>query len=361
MTIIKTIITFLLSTAFVTSLTPVSATYCTVSSQDKYLSKVNQYPEFSNELKFMASRPLAYWYTDRDGNMESAKQNLKSFVDRCGAAMPIVVIYGMPHKDCAAGESSSGFVKSDSEYEQFINNAKEVLPEHSLVVIEPDALALSIDNCGSSMYPPNLQKAVSALGGYLDIGHWKLGEVEKIKSLMKTINSSGRLKGYSLNLSNYRKTEELQSKCSALGMECIIDTSRNNNGPAEDGTWCNYKGAGIGMNDDTHIWIKPAAELDGNCYGSANSYQSNLGAGTFDINWLKLLWKQGYYANSDLAALTQSSSETTMPTPVPTPALTQSSPDTPVPTPELTQSSTVPTPVPVVSSRTLKICSVVQR
>lgn len=349
MTIIKTIITFLLSAACV------NATYCAVSSRDKYLSKVNQYPEFANELKFMASKPLAYWYTDRGGDMNSAKQDLKSFVDRCGADMPIVVIYGMPNKDCAAGESSSGFVRSDSDYELFINNAKEVLPEHSLIVIEPDALALSIDNCGSSMYPPNLQKAVSALGGYLDIGHWKLGEVEKIKSLMKTINSSGRLKGYSLNLSNYRKTEELQSKCSSLGMECIIDTSRNNNGPADDGTWCNYKGAGIGINDDTHIWIKPAAELDGNCYGSPNSYQSNLGAGAFDINWLKLLWKQGYYANSGLTTPEVSTSETHEASPVPT---SETSP--------VSTSGTSPAPTSGTShftqdSAPLKICRVIQQ
>jgi hypothetical protein len=130
-------------------------------------------------------------------------------------------------------------------------------------------------------------------------------------------------------------------------MECIIDTSRNNNGPADDGTWCNYKGAGIGMNDDTHIWIKPAAELDGNCHGSPNSYQSNLGAGAFDINWLKLLWKQGYYANSGLTTPEVSTPETHEASPAPT---SETSPAPTSGTSHFTQ-----------ASAPLKICRVIQQ
>ena len=80
---------------------------------------------------------------------------------------------------------------------------------------------------------------------------------------------------------------------------CIIDTSRNANGPDEKNTWCNAKNAGIGNkptkdtgNDiiDYFMWLKPAIEVDGHCYGSENSFQSSQPAGGNDIEYFKLLW-----------------------------------------------------------------------
>lgn len=354
--------------SIIISLTYSNANLCTASSKEKYLNPVvTSNPEassFMKELTFMATQPLAYWYTDRGNDMDGAKKDLNSFVSKCSGETPIIVIYGIPSKDCHGGESSSGFNQDSSSYSTFISNAKEVLKNtgESIVILEPDATALTIDGskCGvGKNYKDNLKKSIEILGEskekikmYIDVGHWVLiyGE-DKIKDLINFINEidpSNKLKGFSLNLSNYRKTEEMETACkkirdvSGKDYKCIIDTSRNNKGPSEKGTWCNYKNAGIGIggNDnnaqknpiiDYFIWIKPAAELDGNCYGNDDSYQSNLGAGAFDINWLKLLWKQGYYSSSDLKDV-KNESPNMSPTPQPT---------TPVPQPS-TQSAPQP-------------------
>ncbi len=282
----------LLRVITITSIASVMADMCSIASQDKY-SKYN-----TPETDIMAKQPLAYWYTDRSGTLESAKQDLSSFITRCGDSTPVVVVYGIPGKDCSAKESQSGF-NTPETYETFIRNLVETITPSTLVILEPDAVALSIDNCGAGVYPKYLSMALSAIpNAYLDVGHWV--SPEKVKQL------GLKSKGFSLNLSNYRSNTEMASLCSKLispGQKCLIDTSRNHNGASVQGTWCNYKGAGIGKagpgdgDVEAYIWIKPAIELDGNCYGNQDSYTSNLGAGSPDLEWFKILWNQGYYAS----------------------------------------------------------------
>jgi len=343
------------------------AKYCASSSKEKYLNPtVTSDPgasSFMKELMFMAEQPLAYWYEDRSGDLESSKQALNNFVSKCGNDAPMVVIYGIPGKDCGAGESSSGY-NTDNSYKQFITNANDILKNNkdSIIILEPDATALTIDGnkCGQGKnYKKYLSDALSILEGkvYLDVGHWIViyGD-EKIKQLtdfVSSIDTNNKLKGFSLNLSNYRKTEEMVEACrnikkvSGKDYKCLIDTSRNNNGPSSINTWCNYNKAGIGISAsdtasnadmsiiDSFIWIKPAAELDGSCYGGQESYTSSKGAGAFDLEWLKLLWKQGYYNSKDISSLTPS--EGTINT---TPASTPDS--TPASTPDSTPASTPP-------------------
>lgn len=366
--------------SIIISLTYSNANLCTASSKEKYLSPVitskSESTDFMKELTFMATQPLAYWYTDRGSDMNGAKKDLNNFVSKCSGETPVIVVYGIPSKDCDAGESSSGFNQDSSSYSTFINNAKEVLNSagDAIVILEPDATALTIDGskCGSGKcYKDNLKKAIEILGEskekikmYIDVGHWVViyGE-DKIKDLINfvsEIDPSNKLKGFSLNLSNYRKTGEMENACkkirdvSGKDYKCIIDTSRNSQGPSDKGTWCNYKNAGIGIggNDnnaqknpiiDHFVWIKPAAELDGNCYGNDDSYQSNLGAGAFDINWLKLLWKQGYYSSNDLKDV-KNESPNIQPTTSPSTEQVQQPSQSPIdPYP---QSDTSPTPAP---------------
>jgi len=296
---IKLLITLLLSST-------VSAGFCSASSKEKYNPS-------TPALEFMSNQGLAYWYTDRSGTLESSKNDLANFVSKCSDP-PVIVVYGIPGKDCVSGESSSGFNTPDS-YETFIKNLVDTVPSNSLIILEPDAIALSIDNCGKDTYPKYLETAIRLIpNAYVDVGHWV--SPDKVKQLIKGIDSK-KLKGFSLNLSNYRSNEEMKKLCESLvegDQKCLIDTSRNNNGPSPESTWCNYKGAGIGKTGpgegiiEAYIWIKPAIELDGNCQGSKESYQSTLGAGSKDIEWFNILWSQGFYANQ-LQPPSQPSSE----------------------------------------------------
>ena len=144
---------------------------------------------------------------------------------------------------------------------------------------------------------------------YLDIGYWVLiYDDQQVKNVIKIINNidpNKKIKGFTLNLSNYRSNSEMINACKKIidlsghQYTCIIDTSRNANGPDEKNTWCNAKNAGIGNKPtkntgnniiDYFMWLKPAIEVDGHCYGSENSFQSSQPAGGNDIEYFKLLW-----------------------------------------------------------------------
>jgi cellulase/cellobiase CelA1 len=327
----KTLINYLILSSFLfflkaTEKSLVLAKFCTSSSKEKY--KYSDNSPIKNIMEFMSNQPLAYWHTDRENNLDQSKENLSKFVNGCVNEEPVVVLYGLPGKDCDAGESSSGFNKNPQDYKKFLETTNSVLNnKQTTIIIEPDALALTVETgkCGNFKgYKENLKMSIDMLGIntnyklYIDVGHWIViyGD-EKIKQMINFINdidTNNKIKGFSLNLSNYRKTEEMTDACknirkiSGKDYKCIIDTSRNFNGPSAAGTWCNYKNAGIGIsgNDekasrdssvDAYAWIKPAAELDGNCYGNDESYQSNKGAGSFDESWLKILWDNGFYKN----------------------------------------------------------------
>ena len=322
--------------------------FCSVASKEKYS------PANTEALKFMSNQGLAYWYTDRYGNLDSAKSDLQSFIQRCDDT-PVVVVYGIPGKDCSAGESSSGFNTPDT-YEQFIKNLVETITPDTLVVLEPDAAALSIDNCGSDKYPGYLKKAIELIpNAYLDVGHWV--SPIKVKQLGLDVK---KLKGFSLNLSNYRSNQEMESLCRELiseNQKCLIDTSRNNNGPSPYNTWCNYNGAGIGKTGkgegiiEAYIWIKPAIELDGNCYDSIDSYHSNLGAGARDMQWFEILWNQGAYKDNQPIQEPRPA-----PQPQPQPAPQPQPQPQPAPAPQ-PQPQPQPQPAPIRSQYSeIKIC-----
>jgi len=305
-----------------------NADLCKYNAKQKYSNIISQHPEISNELNIMSQHSIPLWYTDRDSkSFDSIKETLQN----CQGSTSVVIIYGMPNKDCAAGESAGGANKNENDYTNFINNLHSTVNNADIVyILEPDAIALSINNkCGiNNNYIPNLKNAIQILSQnpnakiYLDIGFWVLiygdQQIYEVLNIVNQIDINKKIKGFSLNLSNYRsKTESIESchklrELSGHPYTCIIDTSRNANGPDNDNTWCNLKTAGIGEvpTDNTNIcaidyllWLKPAIEVDGHCYGSNNSYQSDKGAGEVNIEYFKILWNNGVLKNSPKPSL----------------------------------------------------------
>jgi cellulase/cellobiase CelA1 len=317
-----------------------SAEYCNVPSMTRYTKDTPVH-------RFMASQPLAAWYTDRDSNHV---ENLDRMIGKCAGQGkdPLVVIYGLPNKDCEAGESSSGSNKNKEDYLRFISSFKQTVAKHGnapvTVILEPDAINLSVGKCGTAnQYVANMVAAANLLSAsaniklYVDVGFWMIvpGKIEVIVNLLRDM----KIKGVSLNLSNYRSTAECRQHCdlirqvSGKDYTCIIDTSRNNNGPSPSGEWCNFKGAGIGENSatseypiDALVWIKPAIEVDGKCQGRAESYQTTADAGSAVDEWLDILWSNGFYKNKQLTTASNSAS-TPVGNPAPAPA------SNPAPTP----------------------------
>lgn len=299
---------------------------CNYIAHNKYQSLINQYPEHKSKFDILSQIPLPLWVTDRN---TEAFNNVRSALSNCGELINVLILYALPNKDCNAGFSSGGTNNNEQDYKAYVQNLKNIVGDHEIIyIIEPDALALSLDNnCGNqNNYPGNIKNAIDILSQninaklYLDIGYWVViygeDQVQKIINLINQVDPNQKIKGISLNLSNYRKNEEMINACnrfkkiSGKNYNCIIDTSRNWNGPSFDNQWCNLNSAGIGElpisnpheSIDYYLWLKPQSELDGPCIGFSNSYEINKNAGDFDLNYLIKLWENG---NTELKLCTK--------------------------------------------------------
>ena len=84
---------------------------CTYSSHSKYKSLINNYPNLSDKFNILSKIPLPIWYTDRDSNsLNTIKDNLNN----CNKLLSVVIIYGLPNKDCESGQSASGTNKNSN-------------------------------------------------------------------------------------------------------------------------------------------------------------------------------------------------------------------------------------------------------
>ncbi|KAL3662298.1 hypothetical protein V7S43_012625 [Phytophthora oleae] len=283
-----------------------------------YTQAKTDHPELSKALEALEQHAIASWFTDRMTTDERSTM-ISSMLSQCSEDTRLsIVVYGIPNKDCDAGLSSGGSVKSTEDYKAFLKELTDAVGDRKvLYVVEPDAVGLLAkeNSCGSSAgYLDNLKVAVTALSGnanaelYVDVGYWMLADLTnaaKIAPIMQELGSCGTVKGVTINTSNYRSNDECATYCTnfqtAMGksdMSCVVDTSRNFNGnPTSD--WCNVATAGIGKppssetgvsNLDYFMWIKPPGESDGECSGGT-------AAGSFYVDGFTKLWDQGYFVS----------------------------------------------------------------
>ena len=240
------------------------------------------------ELDLIAATPQAWW-VDQQTSVGAAAKAIKSHVAAAAAAgsMPIVTVYGIPHRDC--GGFASGGMSSGSQYREWIGElVKGVHSVPVTVIVEPDALAsvdcLSPDQRAERM--TLLRVAVEAFAAdsnavvYIDGGHSRWLSPEELATRLREAGVD-KARGFSLNVSNFFSTEEQAAygeRVSALlgGAHYVIDTSRNGLGPAPDEpmNWCNPPGRALGSapttrtgypRADAYLWIKRPGESDGDC------------------------------------------------------------------------------------------------
>ncbi|KAG7384643.1 hypothetical protein PHYBOEH_009359 [Phytophthora boehmeriae] len=315
---------------------------------NSYSGAKTDHSELATAIEALEKHAIASWYTDRLSSDERSTM-ISNMLSECSEDTRLsIVVYGIPNKDCDAGYSSGGSVKSTSDYQAFLKELTEAVGSRKvLYVVEPDAVGLLAKDgsCGSSAgYLDNLKVAVEALSAnvnaelYIDVGYWMLADstsASKVAPIMKELGSCGKVKGVTINTSNYRSNEECANYCTtfqtAMGssdMSCIVDTSRNYNGlPTSD--WCNVATAGIGKpptsetgisNLDYFMWIKPPGESDGEC-------SSGPAAGTFFAEGFKALWDQGYFVSEGgMASIDGTADQNQDQYPSETPAPTTSAP-----------------------------------
>ncbi|GAB9474599.1 Glycoside hydrolase family 6 protein [Globisporangium polare] len=292
-----------------------------------YTDAKADYPELKSALKTVEGYGVATWYSDRIVNGDALK-TIATLLDTCSKSTRLsIAVYGLPNKDCSAGYSNgNGTVKTSDDYVSFVTQLANAIGDRKvLYVLEPDAVGLIADGgCAvESGYKDNLLLAIPILAAnanaqiYLDVGFWTLTKTDSttaVVNIVKELGKAGRLKGITLNTSNYQLTSEIAKLCStfqsAIGdtsMHCIVDTSRNYEvAGANSNEWCNRKSAGIGKlptqktgydNLDYFVWIKTPGESDGTCDGADRTTDAMQGpeAGKFFKNHFIKLWNQGYF------------------------------------------------------------------
>lgn len=243
-----------------------------------------QYPIISKIFDY----PYAFWFGWKQGKkkFENLDKRVKRLLNRARPQTPIMVMYNLPDRDL--GSYSKGGAVSDERYYEFLKLFADAIGEHKpILVFEPDALPHStqmeehqaehrydVMKKGINIILENCNAIV-----YVDVGHSNWLSAEQAGKLINRVSSPG-VRGFSVNVSNYRTTEESLKWSLRVGEHTdykhfIIDTSRNGNGPYGN-DWCNPPGRALGVPStvntahelcDAYAWIKVPGESDGRCNG----------------------------------------------------------------------------------------------
>ncbi|SCL31262.1 endoglucanase [Micromonospora rhizosphaerae] len=197
---------------------------------------------------------------------------------RARDALPLVVLYHIPNRDCAGPDAGA---RTAAAYARFVDQVVDALGDsRAAVILEPDAVAA---DCFDDARARMLADAVRVLAGagqyvYLDAGHsrWR-GPRQTAERLRHA--GVARAEGFSVNVSNRQSIVDSQRWGVAVsdlvgGREMVIDTSRNGLPAPPDDQWCNAVPQALGRPPTTDpglervaalLWIKSPGESDGPC------------------------------------------------------------------------------------------------
>ncbi|MCS5496072.1 glycoside hydrolase family 6 protein [Cnuibacter physcomitrellae] len=231
----------------------------------------------------IAAVPTAVWLVPEKhpiGKVGPYVSDIVSQAENMGQ-MPVFVVYGIPNRDC--GNFSGGGLTPE-EYPEWVSEiASSLAGKSSVVILEPDALALAHECANVDERLGEINASVDTLvpsGAtiYIDAGHSNWGPAADMADLLNRAGVA-KVRGFSTNVSNYNTTDreiDYASTISGLtgGAHFVIDTGRNGNG--SNGEWCNPSGRALGATptpaqsgsaQDADLWIKPPGESDGTCNG----------------------------------------------------------------------------------------------
>jgi endoglucanase len=241
----------------------------------------------------IASVAQATWFTQYNpGEVRDDVDAVVSAADARGQT-PILVVYNIPGRDC--GNHSGGGAPSHDAYRAWVDEVAAGLEGRSAtIVLEPDALPL-VSGCSD---PSELLDSMAHAGKalmegssearvYFDIGHSAWLDPQEAADLLNGADIANSAHGVATNTSNYNWTDDEVAFAEAViaatgvpGLGAVIDTSRNGNGPAADGEWCDPPGRMIGRPSstdtgnpliDAFIWTKLPGEADG-CIAPAGQF-----------------------------------------------------------------------------------------
>ena len=249
-----------------------------VNNFDRVKDHKIQYPLASKIFE----HPVSFWYGERNGKtIEKLSDSLTRLFARTAPQLPVLVVYNLPNRDM--GHYSKGGATSWSSYMRFLEDFTDGLGSNEVIIIyEPDALPHStlMSDFEAEWRIKIMKKGLETLTRsnahvYIDIGHSNWLSPKEANDLLDKV-SNDKVRGFAVNVSNYRSTQESLEWGSKVcehrpNDHFIIDTSRNGNGP-HGNEWCNPPGRSLGIpptcdtgNEkcDAFLWIKIPGESDG--------------------------------------------------------------------------------------------------
>lgn len=233
--------------------------------------------------------PKSFWYGVRHGwhDVNVLTHRVQRLLERAKPYLPVMVIYNLPDRDI--GQWSKGGAQTCMQYLQFIQNFANALEHHQpIVIFEPDGLPHSTlqDRKQADLRIRLMQDGLTILSEqtnaliYADIGHSNWLSASDAGALLNRVIPPGGIRGFSVNVSNYRTTSESMRWGNEVLEHTdlkhyVVDTSRNGSGPYGN-EWCNPPGRSLGQPPttltgdprcDAFLWIKVPGESDGKCNG----------------------------------------------------------------------------------------------
>jgi endoglucanase len=194
----------------------------------------------------METVPQAVWLTSGTASQISATVTSTLRQAKVERAVPVLVLYNIPGRDC--GSYSAGGAQNTADYETWIDAiATAIGDQKALVVLEPDALADLPSDCGYDPTQVNIPQATtdrytqityavtkletgSQTLVYLDAGnsHWQAVPIMAARLAQAGIQQA---QGFFTNVSNYN-LNNYETKYDTWVSECIAFA----NNP-DDGGW----------------------------------------------------------------------------------------------------------------------------
>ncbi|MEU8920945.1 glycoside hydrolase family 6 protein [Kitasatospora sp. NPDC048545] len=240
----------------------------------------------ADTLLRIASQPSSQWLGEQ-GAREIAEEVSRRAAEAGRTA--VFVAYDIPHRDC--GQYSAGGAPDAAAYRSWITGVAQALGDRSAwVVLEPDAVAHTLDTCGvkgdlAAERYGLLAFAVQELKKrpnvrvYVDAGNpgWAQDPDELATALRKA--GIAAADGFAVNVANFYDTDRNAAYGARLsaalgGKPFVVDTSRSGNGALGGDSWCNPPGRALGERPtadtgrpgvDAYLWIKNPGESDGDC------------------------------------------------------------------------------------------------
>ncbi|MEW2521962.1 glycoside hydrolase family 6 protein [Actinacidiphila alni] len=245
----------------------------------------------------IASQPQAIWFSNY--RPTTVTGDVRAITTAAGQ-VPVLAVYEIPNRDC--GGASAGGAPDLASYDAWVRDFAAGLGSgQSIIILEPDSIALT--TCLTAQQQADrfasLSRAGSAIHAaapnakvYLDGGHSAWNSASEQANRLRSAGILTSADGLFTNVSNFNTTSNevnfAKNVLAALGnpanLHAVIDTSRNGNGPAGGGEWCDPSGRAIGTYPttdtgdqaiDAFLWVKPPGEADG-CAGAAGTFLPDI-------------------------------------------------------------------------------------